>query len=839
MNDNGSSRNERSDLLEILSDAEDLYAATTQRVLASHTILTVSRDSQAKTLELPPVPDSEATFYPNQALTQERKFEIREELGRGGMGRVLAAFDKDIGRTVALKTFIDAHRAGPRDIQKLLREVQITGQLEHPNIIPIYTVGRLEDGNLFLAMKRIQGQTLKSILGRLRSGDLLIRKQYPLTKRLAMLLPMLNALEYAHSRGVLHRDLKPENVMVGDFGEVLVMDWGLSLVGRTRKPAALAVHTEYDLPVKDGMIVGTPAYMSPEQARGKITQIDERTDVYLLGGILYELLTFTPPITAPAIMDAIDEVLLERIESPRLRAPEEDIPLELDEITMRALAPRKEDRYPDVASLREAVQAYLEGSLQAERRAQQADEFVREANGRRDLYKVLKERLGRLRKRMDEALAVEGQHALEQRQAMWSLQDEHAELSRQMTSAFSEMTNTYHAATQLVSSHKVARAHLAEIYWQRMLESEFDGDEPMKIYWENLVRRYNDGKYDDLLRGEGKAELSCEQAGSTVSLYQYTERNRVLEALPILHHHTLPLVKHHLPRGSYLAEVSAPGMATARVPFFVERARVTRKHIHLVDAETVGDGFIPICGGNFPMGGDPQTFGSGPLKEVHVPDFALARFPVTMEEYLEFLNDIAEKDGLEKALAHSPRQHGSNESFLEVTQEGRVRLCENDAEGDVWEESWPVLAVNYHDALAYTSWRSQRDGVSYRLPTSEEWEKAARGADRRRYVWGNQFDDSFANTRFSHGPRPLMKPVGHHPLDQSPYGVCDMAGNIRDWCSTIHDTATGSRTVRGGAWSMFEMFSRCAYQGGGQENLCSVTIGFRLAKDLPEQNNDT
>jgi serine/threonine protein kinase len=223
----------------------------------------------------------------------------REELGRGGLGRVLRAFDERLGREVALKELLPPAdgRVDPRLEEMFLREARIAGRLEHPNIIPIFDVGYGPDGRPFFTMKLVRGRTLADALD---SCPTLVERM--------LLLPHVvdvgNALAHAHAHGVIHCDLKPENVMIGEFGETVLLDWGLAVArGLPYLPPEAAGEerlrtASFPRGSSSARVLGTPAYLSPEQAEGRLADIDERTDVWGLGAILYEVLTGWPPFHA-------------------------------------------------------------------------------------------------------------------------------------------------------------------------------------------------------------------------------------------------------------------------------------------------------------------------------------------------------------------------------------------------------------------------------------------------------------------------------------------------------------------------------------------------------------
>ena len=286
----------------------------------------------------------------------------RGVIGQGAMGQILSCVDRDTRREVAMKRMLPETAANPARRARFVEEAQVTAQLEHPNIVPVHELGRDSDGNVYYTMKRVRGRALSEILQALREGT----ETHALSALLQIFLKACDAVGFAHSRGVLHRDLKPSNIMVGDFGEVLVMDWGLAKVmGRTAGPADTPVSSDRAdsglSATRDSAVVGTPAYMSPEQAAGRIDQVDPRSDIYSLGAILYELLTLAPPVSASTEAEALEAVRRGRVVPPERRAPGRRVPRELSEITMKCLARSREDRYQSVPKLREDVARFLEG----------------------------------------------------------------------------------------------------------------------------------------------------------------------------------------------------------------------------------------------------------------------------------------------------------------------------------------------------------------------------------------------------------------------------------------------------------------------------------------------
>ena len=329
-----------------------------------------------------------------------RRYEVGYTISHGSMGAIHGARDLNLGRTVAMKVMLGDQASNRQSLARFVREARVMGQLDHPNIAPVHELAVDENNRVYYTMKYVRGVTLKAVLEGIATGSERFLKEYPLPKLIYLFKKVCDAIAFAHSKGVIHRDLKPENIMIGEYGEVFVMDWGL---------AKLLDEPEWDFPrgasdmdmdttslsgTVAGDILGTPLYMAPEQAAGRNEQLDERTDIFALGGILFSILTLKAPVTA----SSMDE-LLRKIEAgfivpptfynrtigarlfggvsdwgrrgrvgiePHVRVklahcPGGVIPEALSDVAMKALARKPEDRYWNVTELQEDVAAYQAG----------------------------------------------------------------------------------------------------------------------------------------------------------------------------------------------------------------------------------------------------------------------------------------------------------------------------------------------------------------------------------------------------------------------------------------------------------------------------------------------
>lgn len=314
--------------------------------------------------------DAHATIHLETAQSRSGRFIVLRAHAKGGLGQVSVALDNELNRHVALKEMLSKCADDPASQQRFISEAEITGQLEHPGIVPIYGLGTYGDGRPYYAMRFVEGDNLKKAIdnfhkGRKPNEQLTGTRAVEFRNLLGRFVDVCNAIEYAHSRKVLHRDLKPENILLGPYGETLVVDWGLAKALKveafetTSFPAnrPLQLRSGTDCETHYGSAVGTPAYMSPEQAEGKINELGPATDTYSLGATLYALLTGVPPIKGDTVVDTLQKVRRNEIEP--LQSHWSAIPKPLQAICLRAMSQRQQDRYSSAKALSDEIEKWL------------------------------------------------------------------------------------------------------------------------------------------------------------------------------------------------------------------------------------------------------------------------------------------------------------------------------------------------------------------------------------------------------------------------------------------------------------------------------------------------
>ncbi|WP_145366247.1 serine/threonine-protein kinase, partial [Stratiformator vulcanicus] len=352
--------------VELLAEVED---SEVQNMLASFKVPKANPDLSAGGAATLIVASAGGAATDIVASAGGMRYQILRPHAKGGLGQVLVARDTELQREVALKEILDHAASNEEARSRFLLEAEVTGKLEHPGIVPVYGLGTYADGRPYYAMKFIRGQSLKEATEEYHSqkGQTSAERNTAFRSLIGRFVDLCNTIAYAHSRGVLHRDLKPGNVMLGKYGETLVVDWGIAKVeGRKDTAGASTLEDERKInvtsgsnatPTQTGRAVGTPAFMSPEQAAGRHDLLGPASDIYGLGATLYYVLTGKPPVQGDNIAEVLRNVEQGRIEPPS--AIKSGIAPDLSAISMKALTNEPKDRYSSAEDIAADLERWL------------------------------------------------------------------------------------------------------------------------------------------------------------------------------------------------------------------------------------------------------------------------------------------------------------------------------------------------------------------------------------------------------------------------------------------------------------------------------------------------
>lgn len=753
-------------------------------------------------------------------------------IGIGGMGEVHRVYDRVLNRSLAMKVMRGELATHPVARGRFLREAQITAGLQHPGIVAVHDQGEVA-GRLWYTMQEVRGQTLAGL------------EERTLRRRVEVLVRVAQAVGYAHRQGVIHRDLKPSNVMVGPFGEVLVLDWGLARRveesppwGEADQPPAPGSAgpkkggqdgrgpggTPGPEATRLGAVMGTPEYMSPEQAAG--AAVGPPTDVFALGAMLRDVLH-----------------------------TEENPPAELREVCEQAMAVEIAARFPDAVPLGEALLAWLDGA----RRRAEAQVVLDEARGLLAPLAAARAEVEALNRQAETILAPLPPHApVEQKLPGWRLEDEAEAKARAVRLMEIELVQKARAALERADDFAEAHALLADLYQQRAAEAEARRDADAAAEYHALLRVHDRGQHAAWMAGTGRFTLHTDPPGAALTLFRIVQEDRRLVPRYPVALGVSPVVDRPLEPGSYEVRIEAAGRVPVVLPVFIERhtdwtagppgelrslrerlptgeRRPSDPHRPIWLPETLGPDEVYVPAGWFISGGDPQAIDGFPRRRLWVDGFVMMRHPVTHRAYIEFLEAV----GSDVALQHMPRDVAgvadSPRPLYRRDSQDRLEVPEGET------LNHPVVGVTWYDACAFASWLS-RSGPSWRLPHELEWEKAARGADGRLFPWGDRFEATW--TCALHSVEGPARRVAAHSLpdDRSALGIHGMAGNVRDWC--LNTFSNGSqlkdplvppqtpdfRAVRGGSMTSVPDFCRAAARFGARPDERRTAVGFRLVR---------
>lgn len=697
------------------------------------------------------------------SVALEGKYVLESRLGEGGMGIVYKAHHKFLKTTRAVKTIkLDLIGNDTSFVKRFHQEAMAAAAIGHPNIISVLDYGLLEEKIPYIVMEFVEGVSLEAMITN--------KGRFTPSEALEYMQVITSALGAAHKHGIVHRDLKPLNIMIESGGsvreQIRILDFGLAKIKSSDLFGSFVA-------AKTVGIVGSPAYMAPEQWSGEET--DRRCDVYSLGIILHEMLTGDVPFKGSNIPSIMKKHLM--APPPPLATPESGISAEVEKVVHRALEKQPETRTASVEDfIAELEQAVLHPAPATKARTKRRSTGKATAGTRRRKTVELP---------TDESLA------------QVSIKDE------PVSPVFAQDVNTVRNPVPHVQSENEAAKLL------RTVRTPSTNQPEALPKAEESAPSEGNGKADAPPKTKLPVRPAPEQRlpGRVVISQQSLVGNFLKKRFAV------PVV----------AGIVVLGLIVLSAFVYSRKeAEPASLHLQTPGAASAKRDMVLIEGGSFTMGwnGGNEQRGEHP---VTVPSFYLDKFEVTNAEYAEFIKET-----------------GKPAPSIDPSVKGSYWEPWNGKNPPAGRERWPVVNVSPKDVEAFAAWLSKRDGVTYRLPTEEEWEFAARnGSNDSMFPWGNSWEVGRANIDQKRNP----VDVGSFPQGATQSGVQDMVGNVWEWTSSkarfydnfrVESAVKNARVRRGG--SFFEKidseFSNATDRSWfGDENFKFPTIGFRLARD--------
>jgi formylglycine-generating enzyme required for sulfatase activity/tRNA A-37 threonylcarbamoyl transferase component Bud32 len=784
--------------------------------------------TQTLALEAP-----ESVSMPHTPGGWPRRYEDLGWLGQGGMGQVRRVRDRRLGKVLAMKILRPGLVGNPVAVRRFVHEARLTAELQHPNIVSAEDIGRLPDRRWWFTMREVHGRTFGSVIAehlqRTRASDAV----QGLRRVVVQLEQVCRGAAFAHAHGVVHRDLKPENVMIGAFGEVFVMDWGLASRMRVFAPAARP-RAERRSPNTGAL--GTPGFMPPEQWAGGRERLGPPSDVWSLGAILHLLLLGAPPSPTDGVLAAIDALRPPGDVRELVGAP--GVPGQLLDLCRWCLNPAVSDRPADAQAVADVLRAWIE----REERTERAQVAVSEADAALEDIAALRLEAASLRARARRmAVGVPSHAPVDRKAPFWEVEDAATDSERRAGVVEAAHVQALQVALRHAPDFAPALDRLADHYRARVVQAEAAGDIPAASLHEALLATHDRGRHAAWLRGEAAVTLVTDPPGADVLLCEWQTVRRRLALVPLRVVGTTPLVALPVPRGSYVLRVTRAGFAPLDYPFAVGRGE---------HWDGVGPGATapypirlhpegPLCPENrrvpagwFRAGGDPRAVDALSSQRCWSDGFVVRTHPVTHAEYLLFINAL-DMDSAELRVPREPPGAGGVANALYRRTDDLWQI-----DGTVgFPADTPVTLLDWHSATAYASWYASRTGRPWRLLHELEREKAARGVDGRFFPWGNTLDPTWACMHLSHAGAHGIAPISAFPEDVSPYGARGLAGNTRDWCANRYvregvpetpEDESDYRCVRGGSWVSGEDLCRSAARFAARPTDRRTSVGLRI-----------
>ena len=819
------------------------------------------------------------TFDIRNSVPSNHYTQVRT-IGLGGVGLVVSAHDPNLDRDVAVKMIRGENKNRLPEIERFIREARATANIEHPNVIPVHEMGVMDGVGVYFTMKKVKGDDFNKIIESLKKGDREYCEKYTRLYLLEIFISVCNGVAFAHNKRIIHRDLKPHNILIGDYGEVLVMDWGLAKYLDCNEeekyrdvPAEKGVGVLHGDPsmTTDGTISGTPHYMPPEQADGKILELDERSDIYSLGAMLYHILTYTPPYDGEDVYNVLADVQKGNFIRPREKCPKFKIPRELEAVCIKAMSLEKIKRYQSVQELIKDVRNYIEGfpvsahpdsALVKFRKLCMRHPAVSSTTAATLFIVVTGFILLKLMLFLQfqtiiaaaEKNRIEGNvelrnasrtyrefDALASKRVVREESEREIELSRRLSSFYINAENKYETAVLLYNSVPKAYSRslplkegLTDIMFNRISYSILVQNYERAEKWVNLVRLWTGGNFEnlspenrntflsfvDIVKGDGYMRVSTRPEGASVTLWKLVDKgDGILSEVEPKELGLSPVNEFMIRKGSYLLKIKSGNRPEATYPVAINHGETENADIYI--PESVQAGLVYVPGGTFFIGGENSRYYRS--HEVSIPGFFIKKYEVTFREYLEFWKDLKTKGEKEKHISKMVFNASERTSVDAWDSEGKLisQLGEN----------LPVVGIMHESAVAYCDWLSRKTGRAFMLPTAEQWEKAARGVDGRNFPWGDGFNAKYANisenaeARIKFG---YFAPPGSFPKDISVYGLFDMGGNVREMTSSNFIDGGLFFQIKGASASTTRRFLYCAYSS--DTPVAPSDVGFRYVR---------
>lgn len=782
-------------------------------------------------------------------------------IGIGGFGTVYAAGEPELGRNLALKILRPRYRQNKERVLSFIREARITAKIDHPNIVPVHRLGVFDDAGLYFSMKRVAGETLRGILKKLQENRPGYRKKYPLPRLLDIFIGACQGVSYAHQNGILHCDLKPENLMVGNFGEVLVMDWGMArYLPGTSDEAPLTGNEE-----KKHM-GGTPVFMAPEHLSLLSNAPTVLSDIYALGCVLYAILTRrSSPFEGAETLEEIQKrVVQERIVPPRRIAPgDQPVPRELEAICLKAMARNPQKRYGSVNELLEDLHNFRDGlpvNAYSPSPVYKFGKFV----FRRPLvpavfflsllvwcgfstYTVFKERifvetlkinaannfrsgekrLHQARRRVNQlksgtlnmvqmqtlenAIASEAADAEADFKTTMDILERIPENHRNPRNAGLIVRNIFRALASFyaltgddVRFHETAK--LFDQKWSKLFASAREKDPELN----RLFNQARSGIGAIFLTNTRKTKWHIENGNGT----KITDFSSKEELLP----DKTRRLKLQLPAGLYTVVAGNSAGQALKIPVRSSMTKFCQADLSIPGF--LPDGMVFIPGGEFDHA--PEQSNNFRRRSFE-KDFFIKKTEVSVGEYLEFWHTIKNKELKKLYASYYFGKKNSMRSFRSWDDNGKLLR-------PGLRPDHPVTGISGEAANAFCAYMSAKLKRKVTLPSRSQWNKAVGGIDGTDYSWGNNYTPGYANINSS-----AFVPVGTTPRDASIYGVLDLSGNVREFVKieSKDSDLKGRYAIAGGSYYSLPAIARnssIVYSARGGND-----VGFRYVMPVEKK----